>query len=1066
MWGGAADRGCAAQRLRDTAAAAMNELSSPFPAGASGAARLALRMGLLALLCGVLQAVLPRYAVGADELSPMSVVLGVAVAAVSTRGRWMVLAVLAGVAASEWLTGAWFRHEVLDVTALAVQSIAAGWLLRHGDDREVLRMDTAPRLRRFLLVVAPLVAALGAAIYALAIALFTPAPLAVLPVGALARFVADWSGIAVAAPVLWCWLAQPVDAWRHRRGIVALPLVLVAAMMLSGFAEVARRDELRLKVRFDRDAEARLRRVEAELPGAIDAVDAMRGALLAGGGSMDPRLFDDLAGAWSARWPGILGMGWLEPAAAGALRTADGARLGEPPVDRAALAADAQALVLRHYLGATIGAVAPFAGADGSTVNALSVPVIRRAVANVQTEHGATVSTAFKLGAEGRIGVLVLRSLGTASGVNHFVFALVDVNQLLARALPAPRDEFLRACLTDTEKGVALPRLAGPPGCESERVEPDTRLLNTRIPFGDRRLNLLVVQAPGADSRLLSAVWLLALPTVVGIAVLSGLLLDITGRLRRIGDRVRERTAALQTEIDERRRTEHALADSEQRFRAIFECVNLGVTLVGGDGRILMANPAFRAMTGYSEDELRQRPLTDIRLPDVAEDDGTAAALGGSQARRQRYLTRDGRVLHVAASVRELHDPAGRTVATVGALQDLTEMLRLREAEHERERAHAANQAKTEFLARLSHELRAPLNAIIGFAQLLSGADDSQPDALSQQRALTQIRQAGWHLLDMISDVLDLSRIEAGELKLAIDALSLTEVAHEAIGMVEPIALRAGVELRTRLHEDATLVAADPVRLRQVLVNLLGNGVKYNRRGGFVELRSVPDAPGMVRIEVEDDGIGMTEAQQGALFTPFERLGRDASVPGGTGIGLVICRKLVALMGGEMSVASREGEGSTFSFRLPRGRSAAAAAEAPPPRASTRSGTLASAVSIGRVVYIEDRAADVELMRGWIKRRPGIELVCVGSAAEGLTQATTADLVLLDLDLPDMRGLDLLKALKSDPRTRATPVIVVSADALPARIDASFDAGALHYLTKPVDVQQLLHALDDALRSA
>lgn len=1030
------------------------------------ALRMALRMALLALVCGVLQAVLPRYAVGADELSPMSVVLGVAVGAAATRGRWMVPAVLAGVAASEWLTDAWFRHAVLDVTALALQSTLALWLLRRGGDPQLLKMDTAPRLRRFLLVVAPLTAAAGAAMYALAIALFTPAPPVALPIGALARLVADWSGIAVAAPVLWCWLVRPAESWRHRRGIVALPLVVVTAMMLAGFNQVARRDELRLKVRFDRDAEARLRRVEAELPGAIDAVDAMRGALLAAGGSMNPRLFDDLAGAWSARWPGIVGMGWFEPAAGQVLHPAGAATLGEPPVDRATLAADAQALVLRHYLGPAIGALAPFAGADRASVNALSVPVIRRAVARAQEERGATVSAAFKLDDPGRAGVLVLRRVGAMSGVDHFVFALVDVNQLLARALPPPGDEFLRACLTDAAKGVALPRLAGPPGCDGERIEPDTRLLNTRVAFGDRRLNLLVVQAPGADSRPLSAVWLLALPTVVGIAVLSALLLAISGRLRRIEDRVRERTAALQAEVDERRRAERALADSEQRFRAIFDCVNLGVTLVGNDGRILMANPAFRAMTGYSEDELRQRPLADIRLPDVAADDGTAAALAGNQARRQRYLTRDGRVLHVAASVRALRDSAGHTAATVGALQDLTEVLRLRDAEREREHAQAANQAKTEFLARLSHELRAPLNAIIGFAQLLSGTDDGgHTDALSQQRALAQIRQAGWHLLDMINDVLDLSRIEAGELKLATEALSLTEVAQEAAGMVEPIALRSGVTLRTRLHEDATLVQADPVRLRQVLVNLLGNGVKYNRQGGFVELRSAPDSPGMVRIEVEDNGIGMSDAQLAALFTPFDRLGREASIPGGTGIGLVICRKLVALMGGEMSVVSREGEGSTFSFRLPRGRAAATAGTPPPARASTVGGVLASAVSIGRVVYIEDRAADVELMRSWMQRRPGIELVCVGSAVEGLAQAPSADLVMLDLDLPDMPGVALLETLKSDPRTRATPVIVVSADTQPARIDECFDAGALHYLTKPVDVQQLLHAVDDALRA-
>jgi signal transduction histidine kinase len=468
-------------------------------------------------------------------------------------------------------------------------------------------------------------------------------------------------------------------------------------------------------------------------------------------------------------------------------------------------------------------------------------------------------------------------------------------------------------------------------------------------------------------------------------------------------------------------------------------------------------------MTGYGEDDLRQRPLADIRLPDVAADDGTAAALAGELGRRQRYLTHDGRVLQVAASVHVLRDAAGESVGTVGALQDLTDMLRLRQAERDNEQASAANRAKTDFLSRLSHELRAPLNAIIGFAQMLSATDEPHADPVAQQRALAQIRQAGWHLLDMINDVLDLARIESGELRLSPQALSLTEAVQEAFGMVEPIALQADVSLRSRLHEDATLVQADPIRLRQVLLNLLGNGVKYNRRGGFVELRASPDAPGMVLIEVEDNGIGMSELQQAELFTPFNRLGRDQHGAQGTGIGLVICRKLIAAMGGDMSVVSREGEGSTFSFRLPRGRGADG--QLPPPRQTTSAGALAPTVTIGRVVYVEDSAADVEVMRGWLHQRPGVELVCVSTGAQGLVEAPTADLMMLDLNLSDMSGLDLLRALKADPHTRGTPVIVVSADALPARIDECFDAGALHYLTKPVDVQQLLHAVDDALRA-
>ncbi len=1039
----------------------MNESPSSTTYAGTGVPRLLLRMALLAVLCATLQAVLPRYEIGADRLGPLSVVLGIAVAAAASRGRWMVPAALVGAAVAEWLTKVWFRHAVLDLTALAMQATLAGWMLRHGTDREALNLDNWSRLRRFVLVVAPSVALLGAATHTTAIALFTASPVRLLPIGFAARFVADWTGIVVAAPVVLCWLAKPAQAWRHRRALLALPLVAVSTMMLVGFAEVARRDDLRLQVRFDRDAEARYRRVEAELPNALDAVEAVRAALIGGGGKISAALFDELAGGWTKRWPGVVALGWFDPATKAGLHAADASRLAEPPVDPAALAADSATYVLRHLHGQAAGVLAPLAAGDRDRIDALSVPAIRRAVTKALAEQRTVLSAAFALGDKGSTGVLAMRAFGTPSGTTGLAFAVVDIDLQLGRAMAG--DEFVTLCLTDAEKGVALPRLAGPVDCDQAAIDPDARMLNTRLTLGDRRLSLLVLQSPQADSRILSAVWLLALPTVIGIAVLSALLLDISGRLRLIEDRVRERTVALQAEVEERRRTERALAESEQRFRAIFDAVNIGVTLVDLDGRIVMANPAFGAMTGYTDDELRRRPLADIRLPDVAEDDGTAAALAGDFGRRQRYLTRDGRVLHVAASVHPLRDANGRSIGTVGALRDLTEMQRLREAERESEHARAANRAKSEFLSRLSHELRAPLNAIVGFAQALSSADDTASDPADTERALAQIRQAGWHLLDMVNDVLDLSRIEAGELKLAPQPVSLTEAAQEAIGMIEPIALQVDVSLRLKLHEDATIVQADPVRLRQVLLNLLGNAVKYNRRGGFVELRSLPDAPGMVSIEVEDDGIGMSEVQLAELFTPFNRLGRDASEQSGTGIGLVICRRLIEGMGGEISVVSREGEGSTFSFRLPRGRMAEG--DAATTRPTTVSGALHSSVSIGRVVYVEDDPADAEAMRVLLRQRPGVELVCVDNAAQALVQAPEADLLLIDLHLPDRSGLDLLRMLKADPRTHAIAAIMVSADAQPSRIDECIDAGALNYLTKPIDGPQLLRAVDGALRT-
>ena len=328
----------------------------------------------------------------------------------------------------------------------------------------------------------------------------------------------------------------------------------------------------------------------------------------------------------------------------------------------------------------------------------------------------------------------------------------------------------------------------------------------------------------------------------------------------------------------------------------------------------------------------------------------------------------------------------------------------------------------------------------------------------------------------MINDVLDLSRMEAGNLRLTLAPVSLADLAQEAMAMVEPAALQAGVGLDLSLSPQADRVQADALRLRQVLINLLGNAVKYNRPGGQVTLRTRPGAVGEVVVEVEDTGIGMTAAQIGELFTPFHRLGREQhGLPGahglqgvqgrtqetqgtqGTGIGLVICRKLCALMGGELSVTSREGEGSVFGLRLPR------AVGEPSRTVVLASASPMPSVSIGSVLYIEDNEGDIDLMRQLLARRPGVTLVCARSAAEGLALAHDADLVLLDLDLPDQPGIDVLRTLRADTRLRSTPVVVVSAESRPQRIDECFEAGAAQFLTKPLDAQQVLQAVDDGL---
>jgi PAS domain S-box-containing protein len=1007
----------------------------------------------LALLCAALQALLPAYTLGTAVLPPLSVVLGVVVAAAMARGRWTVPAALLGVLAADigW-RGLALPTAMVGAAVLGLQAMLTGWLMRHAADAELMQLDTWPRLQRFVLVAAPaaaLVGVLGSLLLQAGLDAAAAQPLARPQLaGAVGRFIADAAGIIVTAPVLLCWLGRPLQAWRPRRRLVALPLLLLVAGLLPGVHELARRDEARLQVAFDREANLRRVRVQQLLAAPVDAVLTLRGVVQAGRPQQDTLLFDQLSAGWMDRIPGLLATGWLARNGTGA----DDIQLRHARLQKAETAA---------LPGARLAA-------DGKLV--LEPPLAQAAVrALEQPGQPVVLPLAQPAGGTGATQLLVLQAVpaaADAAGPAALVFARIDGHVLLDPALPDDSDPNLRVCLLAPGVGPApARRVAGPPGCDTDVAARALRAVPYALTLGGQRLDLLVTEPVTAENRLFTAVWLLALPAVTGTALLAALLLALTGRLRRIEDRVRERTAALQTEVDERRQAEARLAVSEQRFRAIFDSVTIGVTVVDPAGQITEVNPAFCQMMGCQPADLLHKPLADFRLPDVAEDDGTAAAMGGGAARRQRYLTPDGRVLQVAASLRTLHDATGAPVATVGALQDLTQVLRLREAEREREQAEVASRTKSDFLARLSHELRAPLNAILGFAQMLGNDDLAGGDGLQpqQRHGLAQIRQAGWHLLDMINDVLDLSRMEAGGLRLTLEPVSLPDLAQEAVAMVEPAAQQAQVSVALSLSPQAEWVQADPVRLRQVLVNLLGNAVKYNRRGGQVMLRTRPGAVGEISIEVEDTGIGMNETQLAELFTPFHRLGREQTgspgQPGsqGTGIGLVICRKLTDLMSGTLEVNSQEGQGSVFSLSLPR------PAGEPQRTVVSASAARLPQVSIGKVLYIEDNAADAQAMQALLARRPGVTLVCTGTATEGLALAAEADLVLLDLDLPDHPGIEVLRALRADTRSRGLPVIVVSAESRPQRIDECFDAGASQFLTKPLDAQQVLRAVDEAL---
>ena len=395
----------------------------------------------------------------------------------------------------------------------------------------------------------------------------------------------------------------------------------------------------------------------------------------------------------------------------------------------------------------------------------------------------------------------------------------------------------------------------------------------------------------------------------------------------------------------------------------------------------------------------------------------------------------------------------------------------MEEARAQRAAAESASQAKSAFLSRMSHELRTPLNAVLGFAQVME-LDQTHPLPPSQTARVQQIQQAGWHLLDMIDDVLDISRLDAGTVRLDTRPQSVREALTAVGSLVETQARQHRITLvwpeRVPMHWG---VQADPTRLRQILTNLLSNAIKYNRPGGQVkvEVQRLQAGQGASQIEiaVTDNGLGMSEAQQAQLFQPFNRLGRESLVPDGTGIGLVISRHLAQLMGGELRARSEEGRGSTFTLSLPTVVLTPEAPTPPPPAASASPG--AAAVEPARtLLLVEDNAANTEVIRGALRARPWVTLLTAATVKDALQQVHAhpegaPELILLDINLPDASGLDMLRQMRLNPDTAAIPVVVISADALPEQIDAAFEAGASCYITKPVQVAALLQQIDDLL---
>jgi len=401
-----------------------------------------------------------------------------------------------------------------------------------------------------------------------------------------------------------------------------------------------------------------------------------------------------------------------------------------------------------------------------------------------------------------------------------------------------------------------------------------------------------------------------------------------------------------------------------------------------------------------------------------------------------------------------------RVVERTSQLSSANEVLGEEIAERRRAQAEAdrANRAKSDFLSRMSHELRTPLNAILGFAQLLA-LDPLPPE---QQEGVDHILRGGRHLLGLINEVLDISRIETGRLPLSLEPVPVSETVRGAVELIQPSARTARVALEVEPIDERLHVLADRQRLQQVLLNLLSNAVKYNRSGGSVRVRCETARETVLRILVTDTGPGIAADKLERLFQPFERLGAETSPIEGTGLGLALARHLIEAMGGAIAVETAEGAGSTFSVEL---QLIAAPADA---RAEVPAAAPEPARRAVKVLYIEDNLSNLRLIENVFSRRPEVTLLSAMQGRVGLALARDhgPDLILLDLHLPDVSGEEVYRLLQADESTRGIPVVILSADAIPTGMRRLLAAGVRAYLTKPLDVAQLLATLDENAGSA
>jgi len=559
-------------------------------------------------------------------------------------------------------------------------------------------------------------------------------------------------------------------------------------------------------------------------------------------------------------------------------------------------------------------------------------------------------------------------------------------------------------------------------------------------------------------------------PAVVSVTALRDAGGGIIGYLL-IGtdNTARKRVEAEQEKLDQR------LRDQQFYTRSLIESNVDALMTTDPAGIITDVNRQMEALTGCTRDELIGAPFKNYFT------DPERAEAGIKLVLREKKVTdyeltaraRDGATTMVSYNATTFYDRDRTLQGVFAAARDVTDRKRSErmlqennlELEAAKSVAEKANLAKSDFLSSMSHELRSPLNAILGYAQLMES--DTPPPTPSQSESIGQILQAGWHLLNLINEILDLAVIESGKLSLSLEPVSLAEVMSECQAMMEPQAQQRGIEMRFPELDDSSYVWADRTRLKQIMINLLSNAIKYNKDRGTVIVDCTAIGEEHTRISVRDTGAGLVPEKLAQLFQPFNRLGQEGGGVTGTGIGLVVTKQLAELMDGVLGVESVADKGSEFWLELLSTEEPALVLGKGEPAADIQA-LIEAGAPRRTLLYVEDNPANMKLVEQLIARCPDLLLLTAVNAALGIEIARTAlpDVILMDINLPGMNGVEALAVLRDDPDTAHIPVIALSANAMARDITVGMEAGFFSYLTKPIKINEFMETLNEALAFA